>query len=243
MQDRCGKLFQMNKNIIKIVLLCVLFFGFDKPINSNKNLKDYYFQLEKFDKPKVYKYSNTFNTDEILYWHLESSTLNNKNYLTTSVFDQDLKQIETFKEEINSEGSVISKYTFFFDSQKTETIINDNDVFKWNQENYSSIKWSVSYPYLGGEMHIEKTRSYDNINLTKKFNDEEFRTVKFRDDFSFTESKGDQQNTYKYYQYSYYSEGIGLLEYVRYFPEGDLVYYKLEDILLEEEWSKIVGGK
>lgn len=233
----------MFKIGLKVFLLSVIVFGFYNPILTAQNLKEFYFPLSELEEARIYKYSNIFNTEELSYWHLEKSVENNKVYLTTTVYDENLKLIEIFKEEIITKGSEIANYRLVVNSEEVIANIIRREVFKWDQEIDSSIDWAVSCFNAEREIQLGKTRTLKAYNTTCTFRNREYETVKFRDDFSYRTIKNGREEAYFYYQDSFYSKGIGLTEYIRYFPEGDLIHFKLSAIMSTAEWEGIVGDK
>ncbi len=233
----------MNKVLIKPLLLSVLFYSFSLSSEIFDDLKEFYFPIEMLKEPKVYKYTNLFNSKEVLYWHMKTSNWNGNYILTTTVYDQNFTLIEIFKEEINANGSEIEEYDLFIDSKKIKTELINRTVFKWNQKNNSSINWSIQYNDTSGKNQISKTRTFDGTRTSKIYNKQEYLAIKFKDDFIFSQLNGASEDKYQYYQYSYYAKGLGMIEYVRYFPEGDLVHFKLNNILTEDKWITLINKK
>lgn len=200
-----------NKRTILIFLFVTL-----NSCSKEIDLKAFYFQLENFEKPVVYKYENPKNSEATQYWEFSSDIKSNS--LITKTYNSKFEQIELFIEKYDQFGSKLIQFEPIVYNENIESKIIENDVYKWKSN--SSYSYSVEYnDNKYGKTLFSKKRhfiGFERIVIMEK----SYEALKFKGiyllDFK------DLNEQYKYYQYSYYVEGMGFVRYMRYLPNGEV---------------------
>ncbi|MBC3846597.1 hypothetical protein H8K90_09420 [Winogradskyella echinorum] len=225
---------RINKNI----LLVVLVFSFSS-FTTEKNFKDYYYQIANKVEIKIYKYIDKNNPSRHEYWKVTTNP--NLNKIITESYTTDFRLYNYFEEELKSDGAELIRYEDFEKDSKEEIInivgkVIDKDVFKWKDTN--SYKYSVKYNNPNyGNAHFTKERiknSFENIYVRGK----EYSTLMFKDKYIIKLLDANQQ--YEYYQFTYYAKGVGMVEYQRYLPDGTVVELELAEFILEDDFNKLI---
>lgn len=213
--------FNILQKHIFIILSLLLINTISCQENIRDSFKEYYFNLEDFKTPIVYKYENPKDSTATQYWEFSSDVKSNE--LVTKTFDYNFNQIEFFKEKFTKKGAELLVYQPIENEKTTNTVPKDLDVFKWSSS--EAYKYSVSYEDKKyGKTIFEKERVYigeEKITIMGKTD----RAIKFKGTYRFNFIS--QKKSYEYYQYSYYLKDFGFVKYERYFPDG----YRTELIL------------
>jgi len=72
--------------------------------------KEYYFPTHDFAKPKVYKYVDANDVNNVVYWRLSSETRKDGSYFTTRGYNNERQQIELFEEKITRKGAFVNRF-------------------------------------------------------------------------------------------------------------------------------------
>ena len=209
------------------------------PQDKTINLKSFFFPYENFFKPKIYKYVDKDNPDNIQYWFMETSVVTTDTILTTKAYNESLNQIELIREKTNSIGSTMLEFTMINDTIVTNSKATEIDVYHWHQPKDKKITWSVTYESQYGVESLSKTREFISSMSNKEFESNSYKTVKFKDTFKHSIKNKDWSDLYSFYQYSYYCQGLGMIEYERFLPDGKVIDYYLDKVLTEEEWNTL----
>lgn len=196
--------------------------------------KEYYYDLKNFQKPKVYKYKrSTKDSSDTEYWKITSDTITKE--LITETFNSSFKQTEYFKEKFDTSGSKMLEFLLLEDSINTEVSLPiQQDVYLWN--NPGPYKYSTIYISKYGKIYFEKTRTYQGLEKIKLLG-KTYNAIKFKGEYVFKIT--DQNQTYKYYQYSYYIKDLGFVKYKRVFEDLSETELYLSHIYTEEEWNSL----
>ncbi|WP_158850480.1 hypothetical protein [Algibacter sp. L1A34] len=224
----------MTRNVLILILIINISSSF-----AQENFKEYYYQIGTKKEIKIYEYVDKNNPKRIEYWKV---TTNPKTkIILTESFTTDFRLYNIFEEELKVDGAKIISYTDFEKIDSGENIringiIIDKDVYKWNDKN--KYKYSVKYKSLkyGNEQFIkERTKnSFENIDV-KGTN---YSTLKFMDEYEIKSLDSDQ--SYEFYQFTYYAKDIGMVKYQRYHPDGTTVELELTKILTENEFKNLI---
>ena len=154
-----------------------------------------------------------------------------------------MKGIPNLAEDVAIQRNLeIIRYADFDQNDEGQNIlidgnVVDNDVYKWADDN--KYKYSVKYksPKYGNEQFIkERTKnSFENINVRGT----EYSTLKFMDEYEIKSLENEQN--YKFYQFTYYAKDIGMVKYQRYHPDGTKIELELDIVLSEQEFEKVSG--
>lgn len=222
---------------IQFTLLFFLVCSTASSSNEGTNLKPYYFPYDEFHTPKIYKYVDQNNPDNIQYWLMEMRIVGSDTILVTKAYNAELKQIELFRERINSEGTTMIEFTMMDESKVTRTKPVDTEVYLWQQSKDDPITWSATYQSEYGEEQLAKTREFVSTTDSRVFKNTNHKTIKFKDTFTHSVKNSDWSDAYDYYQYSFYCQGLGMIEYERFLPNGNVIHYYLDKVLTEEQWN------
>lgn len=215
----------MRYLIKKICLLLIVF-----AVSSNaqeSNYKDYYFPIQDFIEPKIYKYEDYFDSNNIVYWMLSTETRNSETYLITRAFDKNHKQFEFFKEQITTNGTVVTSFTDIYDTDsETIGVVESNNVFYWDNNSLCFFRIRVS-----DENYIfEKKRISADYKLNKSFKNQDYKCLVMNDTYIIRDLKTEEE-TYKYDQKTYYAKDIGVIGYKRFFLDGTMQDFRLTQII------------
>ena len=202
------------------------------PCNS-QGLRPYYFNMPNFNKGKVYVFTNQNDTTQVQYWHMYTKITNNDTLFVTDGLDQKNRPVEVFVERIKSNNTLMEDYYFIrYDSSGNETKISStiikNQVYSFNYLK-DSLVWSVKYEDTYGEEQLSKTRSLKKLDVKQIIGGESYQCVLFRDDFNVHLTNTNQ--TYNFYQDSYYAKNIGLVRFVRTLSNGVVMDYQLTEVI------------
>lgn len=229
-----GKLKRIR--ILKTLILLVLI---TTNCSAQNNFKEYYFPFGKSKEIKVYKYVDKKNPNKVEYWKV--TTHPETNHLLTESYTSDFQLYNIFEEVINSEGAELIKYTNFEENENGQNIkinatIIDKDVIKWNDDD--KYKYSVKYehPKYGNEKFIKERKK--NITESLSLNGTEYSTIKFLDEYEIKSI--DHNESFRFFQFTYYAKNLGMIKYLRIFPNGSEVELELSDILTEIEFNKLL---
>lgn len=224
--------------IIAFIGLSILFSCGSKA-EKNASIRKFYFPYQDLFTPQVYKYRDLNNPEKIQYWHIKSKISHGDTIMTTTTYNENFDVIEIFKEIIKPTGPEILSYTMINDLKITNTKAEAKEIYYWQQPFEQEITWSIIYRSRFGKEKLEKRRKLVGTNENKTFQNKSYPCAKFKDDYTQSATKDDWSDQYTFYQYSYYAEGIGLIEYKRFFDNGSEINYVLENIFTEEEWKEL----
>ncbi|WP_298546057.1 hypothetical protein [uncultured Aquimarina sp.] len=196
--------------------------------------KSYYYNLKDFQEPKIYEYKRSNkNSLDTEYWKIISDTINKE--LITETFNSGFKQIEYFKEKFDESGAKMLEFLLLEDSSSTKVSKPiEQNVYLWN--NPGPYKYSTKYDSRYGEVYFEKTRTYQGLEKIKIL-DKTYNAIKLKGEYVFKIK--DQNQTFTYYQYSYYIKDIGFVKYKRVFEDHSETELYLYHIHTEEEWNNL----
>lgn len=211
--------------------------------DDTRSLRPYFFPYENFFKPQIYKYVDKNNPNNVHYWHMETNVVANDTILTTKGYDKGLNQMELFREKIGTEGSTLLEYTMIQGTLVTKSEAVDVEVYHWQNSKDNKIKWSVTYQSQYGHEYFSKTRAFISVVENKTFKNISYPSIQFKDTFIHSIKNKDSSDSYEFYQYNYYSKGLGTIEYKRFLPDGAIFHYCLNKVLTEKEWNKLKKKK
>lgn len=227
------KKLKMLKKTTLLILIFIL-----SSCSSQENDKKYYYQIGKEKKVQIFKFVDKNNLKNIEYWKVTSNPQTNK--ILTESFTSDLRLYNLFEEEFKTDGTEIIRYADFEVNEngqniKIEGIIADDDVYKWSDNNKYSYSVKYTNPKYGNELFTKKRtkNKFENINI----NGIVYSTLKFKDEYEIKSLEKNQK--YEFYQYTYYANGIGMVKYLRYHPDGTIIELELTDTLTETEFDKL----
>ena len=248
------------QSILTILLISKYVESSDSSSESTKisdiNLEEYYFPIDDLENTKVYHYVSDETEVKHLYWVLKKSVKNGKTFLITDSYSMnssgEFKRIEIINEEINEAGSFVKEYTKFqFDKNgnkfEVSAKLQSECVFKWDMNKGEKIIWEFETEnklYPGYITNVEKKREYIKETTIIKFNDKEYDAIVFSDNFKVKQSNSTFNKSIisNFTQTSYYAKGIGMYQYVRKFPDGQ-VTYTLNKILSKGQWNDLKKKK
>ena len=194
--------------------------------------KDYYFNLDNFEEPKIYFYYN--QADPTLSHYCKLSSVPDSNFFITEAYTTNFEQFEFFKEEYDSIGSKVIEYTIINGSDSLFSTIGASDVYHWIPN--ESITYSVKYPttfYDGGYTKVREFASVDSMEILGN----KLEVIRFKDEYTFY---GHGEVRFSRMQQSFYAKEIGMVRFLR-FDEDERknVTYILKAIYTEQEWKDL----
>ena len=111
--------------------------------------------------------------------------------------------------------------------------VSYNSVFKWNGD--KTYSYSIKYKNQHGRFDLKKKRTeLGLINIT--INGKEYEALKFKGEYFINAI--DQSDSYGFYQFSYYANGIGMIMREMHFPK-EVRIMELTEILDEREFEDL----
>jgi len=202
---------------------------------SNIQLKEYYFPVNKFTEPKVYKFVDANDTTNIVYWRLSLEIKNNDTLFTTRGFNSQKQQIELFEEKITSKGALATNFIDIYDTKTLrEGSIKENEVFLWNASTTYSYKIFVKE----GQYILEKLRTPTTQTVTREFDGDKFNSIVMKDLYK-TRDIDSEEVMFTNKQETYYAKDIGIIGYKRWLPNGEVFDFYLDEIQSAENFKVI----
>ena len=203
-----------------------------KLATARNSAKDYYFNLDNFEEPKIYFYYN--QADPTLSQYCKLSSVPDSNFFITEAYTTNFEQFEFFKEEYDSIGSKVIEYTIINGSDSLFSTIGASDVYHWIPN--ESITYSVNYPttfYHGGYTKVREFASVDSMEILGN----KLEVIRFKDEYTFY---GHGEVRFSRMQQSFYAKEIGMVRFLR-FDEDERknVTYILKAIYTEQEWKDL----
>lgn len=229
-----------QKMLLLIAPVLILFLnGCISTSSSEKstNLKAYYFPYEDLFEPKFYKFQDLEDPENIQYWQLETKVIQDDTVMLTLPYDNNFRQFEIFIEKFDAEGASVHSFTMLGEDENIITQPNEKTIILWDLPKEKEITWSVEYESQFGFQEFMKSRELIGKAKPRSFDGKLHPTVKFKDSYQFYNSTVGE--SYEYHQNSYYSKGVGLVEYEREFPDRTRMHFKLIEIFSEQEWNKL----
>lgn len=206
-----------------------------KKEETSQIYKDYYFDLDDFITPKYYVLTCSEDSTKTQYWKITSNA--EDQVLITQSFDYQFQCFEVFVERYDNEGSKLVSYDIILPDVEFPTLPLRKDVFNWSskKEYKYAVKCSDNYAtYLFTKRRI--VHGTEVINAMGK----QCTALKIRGNYMYQDLGNEpRREDYGFWQYSYYVNGMGFVEYQRYFPDGSEVNLKLTKILSEAEWNQL----
>ncbi len=222
----------MSTFIQKSTLLIALL-GFANLANAQNNIKAYYFPISEISNPKVYKFVDANNPENIVYWHLSAIKNKDEILLITRAFNVGKVQIEFFEERITARGAFVARFTDIYDGKnKRYGRVTANEVFIWKKSKPYSFKIFVD----SGKYIFEKHRKSISSVFTKEINNVNRKCIAM-DDFYITRNIETESVIHSFKQETIYAENLGIVAYKRWLPEGRIFDFRLEAILTAEGFT------
>ncbi len=206
---------------------------------AQTNFKEYYYPVRAKKEVKIYKYVDKNNQSNIEYWKVTTSPETNR--IITASYTTDRRLYNIFEEELKTDGAELVRYTDFEISDTGENvqidgIVVDKDVYKWKDKN--KYRYSIKYksPKYGNELFTKErtVNSFEKIIVSGI----EYATLKFRDEYEVKSLENNQY--YKFHQFTYYAKDIGMIKYERYHPDGTTIELELRELLTLKQFEKLI---
>ncbi|MDB4285975.1 hypothetical protein N9933_01575 [bacterium] len=216
-----------------------------------EGIEAFYFPYKSLESPKVYRYTNSDNSEEHKYLYLHAFKKNNDFYLISSTYNISFRKEAEVTKKITSTGPVIVEYNVYLTNSKGERIqvpcfIEKGEILHWNCLSGDKTRWEVSYPIpRNPSCHqvLVKNREYINQKGYKYYKGKKYSVCRFFDTFQINEvcssSSYEWVTSNYYHQNYYYAEGMGLIEYHYSTLNGPTKVFKLSGILGESEWEEL----
>lgn len=204
---------------------------------GGNNLMKYYYPINDKNETKVYKYVDPSNSKTPVYWKV-TTDFKNKTILTES-YDSRFNRFNSFFEKIKKKEADLLRYVDY-ETGTNETITEINATIKKNKVYRSNKKepyfYAVEYNNMYGKTHLEKKREFvdfEEITVQGK----KYSTAKFKEKYLINE----KDDTFIFYQISYYAKGMGMVKSERNFPnsDGEVLILELEKIMTAAEFKKL----
>ena len=220
------------KNTLYLILILLV----TTSCNSQVNLKEFYYPFSDKIETKIYKYVDKNDSEKIEYWKVTTNPKTKE--INTVSYDSDFNIYNTFDEIVTENGAELIRYADYEKNAFGKTVpinaeIVNKDVFKWNGDKEYS--YSVKYRNQYGRMEFLKKRTelgFEKIIVNGK----EYETIKFKGDYFIKAI--DQNDSYGFYQYSFYAKDIGMVKYERHIP-NKVIELELSELLTESDFHKL----
>lgn len=199
------------------------------------DLRPFFFPIDEFSENKIYRYESQEDPDNSQFWEMSIKIIDDDTILTTIAYGANLEKFEIFRESIGPAGSSMIEFSPIYDGVPVSSEACDVGVYAWSFDSVRSITWCAIYEGPYGPEKIAKTRTCQGMVDNIEFNGKSYRTIKFKDVFTYYIDPEDWTLAYTYSQYSYYCEGLGMIGYERFFEDSERKLW-LTEIIDGEDW-------
>lgn len=218
-------------NLSKLLNICLLnVFLFCFAPTYGQNLKKYYYPVKKLKMTKVYHYECKEDKEEDQYWELTYDA--EKKEIKTLIYDASYQKLEDFTERLEKDGSYAKSFFLVENKISKPTIIADSLVYHWKDT--TSYTFKVHWPQEGQAPTLYKTRKFKK-KKTIKIKGKKYKSIQFQDHFKF--DIPEREEPYEFNEEAYYAKGIGLVKFVRTYPNQTRTH-ELKSLLKVEDWEK-----
>ena len=200
-------------------------------VSCSCDLKEYYFNLNKFEQPVYYKFEFENNARSMFYWKLVGDT--EAQTLVTDSYDSNKMQVEHFKERYTNNGSNLVGFIFFEDGDSIEAKVISEIVYSWSkEEEYSYLVETSDKKHAVSFSKSREFIGFENI----EYMDKTYKAAKFLSNYTYHDLVSNELHSY--WQHDFYTKEHGFVKYERHYSNGYQTTVVLTGILSEEEWVR-----
>jgi len=235
------------------IALCILFIFSCGKDDGKRNIKDYYYPVDKMDQGIIYEYHPVGNDSlPVEYWFLRNLKTDTATYIAGQYYDHNFTIRQFFSAEIVSNGVLMNDYSIYdFDSLGYQTkrpaeILNGNS-FPFEVKDSTGV---FLFKLHWDDVHLDN--AYVELTRNRRFRgDAEYFFKKKKKDcveFIVKELVDDYNNGHLEQQYDgkeLYAKDLGLIYYRKEIDENFVLEYELKDTFsmkkLEEKFKTYLG--
>jgi hypothetical protein len=212
--------------------------------NKEVSIKKYYFPYTEFFTAKVYKYTDSKDSNQVMYCYFKTDIKKGDTLLTTCFYNTTFKLTNVFLNGITENGSIVQQvYVSLGDTLKMfQCTVDKNDAFSWKIKPKQTL--FVSFKMGGAEkeesQEIVTERSFEEKKEKITFNGKEYECLLVKESTLFNRIVTNRTITQEQQRNSYYGEGVGLLQFETFNANGTSNLFTLKKILDENEWEKLL---
>ncbi len=225
----------------KYVFLFIIVAGFITCGKKEVSLKKYYFPYASFTDPQIYQYTDSKDSNLVMYWHFKTETKNGDTILTTSFYDQNYTLTNVFYNKITNDGARLAKmYINLGDSSNMYPCeIKKDEVFNWNikPEQTIFVSFNMYSPDSSQSQEIVTERSFENNRVPLNYNGKTYQCLLVKEQTLINHITVNRTKTEEQERSSYFAEGIGLIQLETFHANGSSNVFTLKKILSEVEWK------
>lgn len=196
------------------------------------DLRSYYFQMSNFQTNKIYKYVDRNDQTNVQQIRMRYELDNNDTIFYSETLDELSRPKEVFIEKIDGINSKIVDYFLVeYDSlglaRKGFSDVKKREVFSFDESNYPLL-WKVKANNKGRPEIIEKKRTFLFKDTVLAILDNDTKCIIFKDEYLIKDPES--ISFYTFYQNTYYALRLGMVRFERFFSNGFVYDYWLEEI-------------
>ena len=197
----------------------------------------YYFPVDDFSNPKVYKFVNVKHSDDIIYYAMKSIYDKGNKYLHIETYDGKYNQLESIRQRITSNGAFVDEYLLTMDSIRLKMKIYSDTMMVWDVKNNVKFMFEASLhrPEFKNQQIIKKVRFFTGEEGNFEFENIKYKTVELNEDVFFTD--GTDATSLKTTIINY-ANGLGIVSFEVRQPNVITQSYKLNRIISFAEWKR-----
>lgn len=202
-------------------------------------LEVYFFPYQELMEPKIYRYVNIDDPNDLIYQYCHTRVINGDTILLLKRFDDRLVELETLVQVVTDTGVYLQSYQLYIGGELIKSRVLKDQVYPWRLPKRDSIKWSTRFASVYGEESFRKMRRLIRRHWNYPYAAEQHRAICFRDDFRHSVKNRYGVQTTDFYQYATYAKGLGLVAYDRTLASGKKLRFRLDKILDLPNWERL----
>jgi len=215
--------------------------------NKKNNLKSYYFPYAEFTTAKVYKYVNVKDTNEIMYWRLETGAQNGDTVMSIGIYNTNLTLKSVFHNKITNEGAQLQSMLINTGDSimPVNCEIKDNESFNW--EYTKNAPWFLSFSFINPDkISSQDIVSERNVEQEKQkivVNNQSYECIVVKESTIFNEISNNRTRSEEQQRTSYFAYGVGLVKFETFNANGSSEIFELKEIIIDKDKKAVTPVK
>lgn len=199
----------------------------------------FFFPYRQLLEPKIYRYINLDDPNDIIYQLTHTKVVNGDTLLILKQFDTYFQELESLQQVVTDSGVYLKDYDLYIAGEKVSSRVLRNQVYAWHLPKRDSIKWSVRFESVYGSESFRKMRRLIRRHWRYPYATIRHQAICFRDDFRHSVKTQYGIQTTNFHQFVTYAKGLGLVAYDRTLASGQQLRYRLDRIFDVDEWKEL----
>lgn len=207
------------------------------------SIKKYYFPYATFNKPMVYQYADRKDSTSTTYWVFQTVADKGDTVMVTMIYDANFKPNIVYKNILSKDGSSLYEMKINRGDSlgMVKCEIKDKQVFGWKIKPNDKliVSFNIGKSVDEKSENIVTERSFEPNKQMVDYNGKEYECLVTKDVILINRTTINRTISEEQQRTSYFAEGIGLIQFETFKPEGGSTLFSLRRIMTLEEWSKM----